>query len=242
VNADDLGSTAAVNHRVFELMSKRAITSASIMGNGPCVDQAISGARAHSDSSFGVHLNISDFWPLSDPGPLQPILDADGAFLLGAVRRVPLTKKLVRGIESEFEHQIAYLRDHGVSVSHIDSHHHVHTIPRLFPVLKAVQRRHGIVRVRITRNLYEHPAASVTMLKKRLWSVALRYFPRTRATEIFTEMETFVKMANRLRAPLLIELSVHPGNPDFQAEDRLLDTDWWSEIPVNIELISYNEI
>ena len=56
VNADDLGSTAPVNDRVFELMARGAVTSATIMANSPCVAGAIEGEEGEAaDLSLSGH-------------------------------------------------------------------------------------------------------------------------------------------------------------------------------------------
>jgi hypothetical protein len=35
---------------------------------------------------------------------------------------------------------------------------------------------------------------------------------------------------------------VHPGNPEFAEEDSLLDTDWWTGLSAEIELIDYRRV
>jgi predicted glycoside hydrolase/deacetylase ChbG (UPF0249 family) len=242
INADDLGACDTVNDRIFSLMAEGAVTSATLMANAPAAGDAIRRACTIDDCSFGVHLNLSDFRPLSAPGPLEPILNEDGEFVRGAIRRVRITAELIRGVSAEFESQIELIKSHGVAVSHLDSHHHVHTVPALFLALKQAQRRHGLQRVRISRNLYEAPIAATTMLKKRLWNTALRVLGRTRTTQTFSDLATFITAATRVSASQIIELSVHPGNPDFADEDRLLETKWWSELPFRIELTNYNDI
>src|SRR6185312_1140149 len=56
-------------------------------------------------------------------------------------------------ILTEWCAQIGRLRALGVTLSHFDSHHDVHTIADLFPVLKTLQNRYGVRKVRLTRNL-----------------------------------------------------------------------------------------
>jgi hypothetical protein len=223
-------------------MAKGAVTSATIIANGPTADLALRAARSLPQHSFGVHLNITAFAPLSDPAGLAPLLDENGMFRTDAIRQVALTSTLVGNIKCEFDRQVARVRDSGIPLSHLDSHHHVHTIPGLFFALKAVQKKHQIERVRVTRNLYQGRQGVAQRMKKALWNAALRRIGRTRTTTFFTDLTTFIRVANRINRTTTAELMVHPGNPEFAEEDSLLNTDWWTGLSAEIELIDYRRV
>jgi predicted glycoside hydrolase/deacetylase ChbG (UPF0249 family) len=104
--------------------------------------------------SFGVHLNLTVFPPLQPSPQLKPILDADGS-LSPKLFKTQLTPQLRRAIFDELTAQVERALSAGIPVSHFDSHQHIHTLPMLFPVLKALQRRFGIRRVRSTINFRE---------------------------------------------------------------------------------------
>jgi len=70
INCDDLGANAKVNDDILDLMEQRRVTSATLMMNAPAVEEAIGRIGGHRWSSFGVHLNLSAFAPLtSTPSP-----------------------------------------------------------------------------------------------------------------------------------------------------------------------------
>jgi len=73
---------------------------------------------------------------------------------MNRVRETPIDTGLAQGIYDEFCAQVARVQSLGVKVSHLDSHNYVTTIPKLLPVLKRVQKRFQIRKVRITRNIY----------------------------------------------------------------------------------------
>ena len=102
----------------------------------------------------------------------------------------------------------------GVEPSHLDAHHHVHTIPQLLPVLAALRRRYKINKVRISRNMYDDSERPGRLLlaKKRLFNAALRMIG-FRTTRIFTDLVTFIKLC-AVRPPRLasVELMTHPGS------------------------------
>ncbi len=76
INADDLGRSPEANRAIFDLMDRGLVTSATVMANGPYVDEALSRVGHYPRGSFGVHLNLTEFRPLtqnaspgSPPGP-----------------------------------------------------------------------------------------------------------------------------------------------------------------------------
>src|SRR5437879_1691774 len=138
INADDLGYSRDVNERVFSLIEARKVTSATLLANGPWYEQAASQLRSYPYASFGVHLNVTEFVSLSSTRALRCILDSKGCFR-GDVRAFNLDSSLREAIYREWCAQVNRVIQSGIPVSHFDSHHHVHTIPCLFLVLKRLQ-------------------------------------------------------------------------------------------------------
>jgi predicted glycoside hydrolase/deacetylase ChbG (UPF0249 family) len=248
INADDLGLSPGVNDAVFGLMSRGRVTSATIMANGPALRDAAARSRQFPRCSFGVHMNLTDLPPLTGNKDLAPLLGDDGSFARKA-RDVPITPTIADAIRLEWCAQIDRVRSLGVPISHLDSHHHIHTHAPLFSILKSVQSYSGITRVRTTMNLYDPadpPRGGRTMLlKKRLWDLALRWRPpRARTSRLFTSFLIYHNLLPAVPRAGLVELMTHPGspNPEFQREERLLETPWESRSTVPIRLISYNDI
>jgi chitin disaccharide deacetylase len=244
VNADDLGISPRVNEEIFRLIDAKRVTSATLIANGPAVEQATQRARDFPGVSFGAHLNLTEFAPLTSPRGLGPLVSTDGCFL-GNVRRVRTGAALRQAIRVEWNAQIGRLRALGIDVSHIDSHHHVHTIPGLFRTLKAVQRDSGIRRVRISKNVFlgrERPAPGL-IARKAIWNAALRSYVRTTTTDAFTDLATMIGQTSGFRpAGRTLELMVHPGSPSFSTETVALEGEWWRRFDYPIRLLSYRDI
>lgn len=243
INADDLGLSPQVNDAVFELMAGDRITSATILANGPALTDALARLPQFPHCSFGLHLNATSFTPLSrDPG-LAPLLRADGQFT-NVVRSVRVNRRLASALAREFSCQIERLREAGVTPSHFDSHHHIHTAPALFLILKRLQLRYGIRRVRITRNLFprHHAVPAQHRAKKAIWNFMLRTVVATRTTDVFGDLDSFVDQAPLLRRAGTAEIMVHPGNPGFSDEERRIRGEWWRDLPVAIRQISYRDL
>jgi predicted glycoside hydrolase/deacetylase ChbG (UPF0249 family) len=151
---------------------------------------------------------------------------------------------MLRAIFREWCSQIEKLMGLGIELSHLDAHHHVHTIPQMLPVLAALRRRYKIKRARLSRNLYsasEHPT-QLLLQKKKIYNLALRVIG-FRTTRIFTDMETFVKQcATEPPRVKSLELMTHPGSLPRTEEANLLESDWPSRLSYRPTLVSYKSL
>jgi predicted glycoside hydrolase/deacetylase ChbG (UPF0249 family) len=244
INADDLGASQKINDAIFNFMSRGIVSSATILVNAPALNDALTRIPNYPDNSFGIHLNLTQYRPVSSNESLGEILDNNGNFTKKLFHITP-SFALLRGILFELSCQIEKLQDGGVIPSHIDSHHHIHTIPFMFPVIKRLQQKFGIRKVRLARNLYSPsgPAYSkLLLIKKRLWNYALRNLISTTTTSTFTDFKTFVDIAcNRNLTSRSIELQTHPGNEDVK-EDALLQSGWMDRVPFETSIISYRDL
>ncbi|NOZ00493.1 MAG: ChbG/HpnK family deacetylase [Deltaproteobacteria bacterium] len=251
INADDLGHDDGINDATFRLMEAGKVTSATLMANGDAIEAAAARVREFPHCSFGAHLNLTEFHPVTkDPG-LDFLLGPDGAF---ADRRDALCRwGLVldgdrkEALFNELRAQVDRIRNLGVKISHLDSHNHTHTIGALMPVIKRVQRECGIRRVRVPMNLFDddrYNAGRSRRLKNRMISLALRSFPRAVGPDWFTSFATFLSPVAQapVRPGSTVELMAHPGHPMCDRENALLETDWESGLPFTIRRITYNDI
>jgi len=246
VNADDLGATPAVNDAVFKLVDEALVTSATFIANAPYVEEACRRAAGYTGCSFGVHLNVTEYTPLTDPWNLRGLLDDNGNFAREKIRTVPIDSALSEGIFQEFSAQIERLSSLGATVGHIDSHEHVHTIPGVFPILKKIQKRFNIRKVRISRNIYgldESPPLALK-LKKAVYNTALRHYYHTTTPQGFGDFKSFhanaqSKKLNRKR----VEVMVHPGSELYgDGEIELLKSPWRESLDFQVRLISWADL
>ena len=246
VNADDLGMSPSVNDAIFEAMAAGSITSATILANGPAVSQVAERCGKFPHRSFGVHLNLTQYEPVC-PGSvvdLAPVLNDRGCFNGNSIREVRIDVRLLRAIYREWCAQIDRVLALGIEPSHLDAHHHVHTIPQMLPVLAALRRRYKIRRVRISRNMYEdfeRPSGTL-LTKKRLYNHALRGLG-FRTTQMFTDFLTFIHLCaqNRPRCRS-VELMTHPGSSPGGEEANLLKNGWTHQLSYRFSLISYHSV
>jgi predicted glycoside hydrolase/deacetylase ChbG (UPF0249 family) len=247
VNADDLGANERINEEIFALMKSGRVTSATIIANAPGFEHAAERIRDFPGCSFGVHLNLTVFAPLSHSGGLDAIVDERG-HLSKKLFNIPITASLQDACRRELTAQVQRAFDAGIPVSHFDSHNHIHTIPRLFPVLKSLQRKFRIPKVRSTINLLPpgQQMSGVRSLKKRLFRFVLRHVYSTKSPEGLGDFCDFYPALTSGNLPQFrcLELMVHPGtsNPRYNEEVELLRSDWLQSLPPSVQLGSYHSI
>ncbi|MGH8503213.1 MAG: carbohydrate deacetylase [Gammaproteobacteria bacterium] len=230
LNADDFGQDEDTLKATIECFQRGALTSATIMPRMPATRQAIKYAKKHPEFSFGAHLTfVSDGVesPLSDPKTIPNLVDGDGLFLPSQkVRILALCGKLpLDQIEREMTAQLAFLRDHGVSISHVDSHGHLHKFRPFVKVLGKVLPKFGIKRVRTVQNVYLRKLfGSPTYWMGPIW--------RQRIMNGFITTDHFFTPTSVLDARLMhgwmpaatsgaTEIGVHPGYAEeWRNEER----------------------
>ena len=246
VNADDLGMSPEIDHAIFDLMATGLVTSTSLLANGPSIDDACGRVQGFPSCSFGVHLNITEFRPLSSPDKLRPILNDEGAFAGERIRHVKMGSDLASGIVDEFCAQIEKLQSLGVRLTHIDSHQYVLNMAKMVPILKKVRSQFHIGRVRITRNIFgrsEH-ANGVLKAKKGLYNFLVRHYVGAKTTQGFAGFDLFYANAKSHHLKhRSFEVMVHPKNPFYdESEVDLLLGPWREELSFPVRLVNDDEV
>jgi predicted glycoside hydrolase/deacetylase ChbG (UPF0249 family) len=253
LNADDFGSDDDTVAATIECFESGLLTSATIMVGAPGADAAIAFARDHPEYSFGVHLQfVGDGVerPVSDPGEVPGLVDADGCLRPTNVmrgeallRRVPVSQ-----IAREAAAQIELVKGAGVPVSHVDSHRHLHKFAPFRAALARVLPPFGIRRVRNVQDVYlRRPAKSPTYWAGPIWRRALmRSFVTTEHFYMPTSAHDrdWHRLASRLPGGRSLEVGLHPGHEEpWRDEERASLEPFVREARAGgHELVSWNEL
>jgi len=164
VNADDLGMTPGANHAIFDGFDKGSITHASIMANCDYFKEAMQGMLTRPTLNLGMHLNLT-YGKALIPNPLY--CDEQGYFNLSyAALLMSKDEIFLSAIKKEWEAQIKRVltySDIPRTLTHIDSHRHIHLIPHLYPIANNLAHQYGISRVRL---IQENMIDSLRMTKR----------------------------------------------------------------------------
>lgn len=150
VNADDFGLTDGVTRGIVEAHEAGSVTAASMFANAPGFDDAVRAARDHPSLDLGLHLNLTVGAPVAGAERVPSLCDGGGGFLpLGHLCARALVGRVVASeVTRECRAQLERLRHHGIAVTHLDGHRHVHVLPGVWEgVISAVQGAGVVVRV-----------------------------------------------------------------------------------------------
>jgi len=132
VNADDFGRSSSINEAIMRAHRGGILTTASLMVNEPSFKEAVAIAKDNPQLGVGLHL-----WLSSCP------VSAGFRFFF----RPSLHPKLRADIRAQIERFITS----GLTLDHVNSHHHLHMHPSVLGILLECLREFKIVHVRLTR-------------------------------------------------------------------------------------------
>lgn len=242
LNADDFGLTRGINRAIAELNSAGALTSATLMANGPAFDDAVEVARAHPALGVGCHIVLTDGTPVSPPESIPTLLAHDRRVFRN--RLTKFLQALLTGrissedIAREALAQIEKLQRAGIRITHLDTHKHTHLFPSVSRTLLEVAERTGIRAIRSpfepdwSQSLAQGGPArrlavrSLTLLKPafdsapQLHSHAVRTTDGTAAISATGSLdaETLAELLQALPDSGTYELCCHPGYNDTELD------------------------
>jgi predicted glycoside hydrolase/deacetylase ChbG (UPF0249 family) len=150
VNADDFGLSTRINEGILLAHRAGIVTATSLMAVGRAFEQAVQCCRTVPALDVGVHLTLVAERPLL---PHRSSLTGDdGRFpaSAGAFLQHWLTGRIRRAdVQAEWSAQIERVLDHGIRVTHLDSHQHVHILPGLADLSLRLATRYNIPFVRV---------------------------------------------------------------------------------------------
>ncbi|WP_061708873.1 chitin disaccharide deacetylase [Pseudenterobacter timonensis] len=141
VNADDFGLSKGQNYGIVEACRHGVVTSATALVNGEAVEHAAALSRDLPELGVGMHFVLT----LGAPLTAMPGLTRDGQlgkWIWGLAEQdaLPL-EEIARELDCQFNRFVDLF---GCLPTHIDSHHHVHMIPAIFPLVADYASRKGV--------------------------------------------------------------------------------------------------
>ncbi len=156
VTADDVGLHPGMTLGALAAHDRGIVTAVSVSPNGQAFEDAVEQLRDRPRLSIGAHLTLVGERPLSRPEAIPSLVGASTAqgvalhsgypafaarYALGLIRSVDLA--------TEMRAQVERLLATGLSVVHLNSHQHLHVLPRVFDEVLKLAVEHDIPAVRI---------------------------------------------------------------------------------------------
>jgi len=126
INSDDFGYGRAINHAIIDTYQEGILTSATLMTNTPGFEHAVKLALANPRLGVGVHLMLTFLKPLRHDVP--SLVDVSGDFYRPDAYRNGEVTVNYSDLYKEWDTQIQKVLDAGIQPTHLDSHHHAHTL------------------------------------------------------------------------------------------------------------------
>ena len=154
VHADDFGLSEQINEGILQAHLHGILTSTSIMANGAAFEHAMSICRSVPSLDVGIHLTLVEEQPVLDASTLLSLVNVDGRFhhhIAEFMKRYCTGRISLREVRSELDAQIRKVMNRGVSVSHLDSHQHIHMLPCIWRITAELAMEYGIPAIRFPR-------------------------------------------------------------------------------------------
>ncbi len=156
VNADDFGLKSSVNKAIIESFNNGIINSTTLMANMPGFDEAVELAHKNNIiTKTGIHLNLSEGYPLTsnilNTNQFNTANRSDHKVYIKTL--FFLTKKEKKLIFDEFAAQIEKVRNAGIIITHIDTHHHTDDVWSITQIILTLLKTYNIPSMRILNNL-----------------------------------------------------------------------------------------
>lgn len=142
VNADDFGYSSGVNYGIIDTHLNGIVNSATMMMNMEGTDHAIQLAKEHPSLQVGIHLVLTCGKPLLQD--VSSLTNEEGFFQSLSELRAKKDQVLLEDIEREWTAQIEKFLSSGIPLTHMDSHHHVHTIEELLPIVQRLSKKYNL--------------------------------------------------------------------------------------------------
>jgi hopanoid biosynthesis associated protein HpnK len=160
VTADDFGLTIPVNEAVEEGHRRGILTAASLMVTGEAAADAVARAKHLPKLGVGLHLVLVDGVPVLPPEQIPHLVGSDGRFSPNVFTqgvRIFCLPAARRQLAAEIRAQFEAFRATGLTLDHVNAHHHFHLHPTIQQTLLRLAPEFDIRAVRLP---LEPPAAS----------------------------------------------------------------------------------
>lgn len=151
VNADDMGLHEKINEGIIEGHKSGCISSTTLMSGAPAFGQAVELLRQHPALGVGIHLTLVADRPVCSPEQVPSLVGPSGLFWpdYGIFLKRYVQRKIdLSEVKLELETQIKKVFEQKLTITHVDSHQHLHIVPGVTQIVIELCQKYGIQAVR----------------------------------------------------------------------------------------------
>ena len=152
VNADDFGRHELINRAVERAFDTGCLKSATLMAGGIAFDDAVKLAKKIPKLGVGIHFTLANGNPILPPDEIPSLVTAQEIF---HADYVTFLKKYLSGkislaeVRAELAAQLNKVRRAGLTLTHFDSHQHLHHIPGIIEITLELATAENIFAMRV---------------------------------------------------------------------------------------------
>jgi predicted glycoside hydrolase/deacetylase ChbG (UPF0249 family) len=199
------------------------------MANGRSFDSAINIIKLNPELDVGVHLSLTQGKPILNFDKVDSLSTKEGYFhnhVIDFSKRYFSSSIALPQVKNEFAAQIEKILDHGIKITHIDSHQHVHILPKILNIVSELAELHKIKYIRFPMEGFKpYMVKKQDSVYRIVQLMALNYFCSKAKgkinlrTDYFSgfyfggrlNQENLITLINHLPSAGTIELMCHPG-------------------------------
>jgi hypothetical protein len=215
INADDFGMNSSVNNSILKTIVDGICTTTTMIVNLEGFEDACEMAEKNKiRDRVGIHINLTEGVPLTDDiKRCKLFCSQDGEFIFEKnVKRIyRLDSQTRRWVYNEIEAQIRKCRNGGLSISHADSHNHIHEEPGMIKVVMDVLKDQKIQYLRQVKNMVIR-STRTKKLYRRVYNYVIAK-GNLSGTDYFGGIEEYVYYCENkmIDNNAVVEVMIHPG-------------------------------
>ena len=180
VNADDFGRHELINRAVERAFTAGCLKSTTLMAGGTAFADAVSRAKKFSGLGVGIHFTLANGNPVLPPKEIPSLVTEEGIFhgdYVKFLKRYLSGKISLAEVRSELAAQLEKILNAGLTLTHFDSHQHLHHVPGVIEITLDLAAAAGIKSMRVANTkLFDGELDSLGKLFGRLGLGSLAKF------------------------------------------------------------------
>ena len=152
VVADDVGLHRSMTDAAIRAHREGIVTACSLVACGRELAHAVEALSDAPALDTGVHLALVEERPLSDPARIPSLVGADGLFFRDffAFCRHYFAGRVDFGeVRRELRAQVEAVAASRIPIRHLNSHQHLHALPRIFEIVVELAHEYRVGWVRV---------------------------------------------------------------------------------------------
>ena len=152
INADDFALHHSVNKGIITASEEGVLTSTSIIPSGAFFDEAVKMAILNKKIGIGVHLTLVHERPILPIARVKSLITTKNLFhnnYLEFIKKMLNNEINYQEVYAELSAQIKAVQKNGITITHLDSHQHLHILPKITDIVLQLAQEYNIKSIRI---------------------------------------------------------------------------------------------